>query len=439
MEVVAMTNRVVILAAACVLMLGVPAWQAQNSPAQDMLPQVEQPPAQEQQMQEPPAQEMQPSQQPQASQPQEPLAHDSQAQESTGQDMQTQESAAQPAQAQEDRGAMTQDSEVADAGSRHREKVSSKKSDKPVAKEALTNPVLWQDPGDVSSKDLFWGQGGQQRRPRAPFAFIREDLHGNNPKFDCRDANGKKWSVKLGDEARPEVVASRLLWAVGYFVDDNYVLPKAQVRGLKMQRKSSKQKGTTVIDARFERKQSGQQKIGTWKWRDNPFFGSREFNGLRVIMAVMNNWDLKDSNTAVYEARDRQQQFFLVSDLGSTFATTTIQWPSIGSKGDPSNFERSKFITKNDGVVVDFATPSQPRGLLAKSVGFGAMAFVQHSKMDWIGNNIPVPDAHWIGTLLGQLSHQQLVDAFRAGNFPPSEIDRYVIVMESRIHELQGL
>jgi hypothetical protein len=74
-----------------------------------------------------------------------------------------------------------------------------------------------------------------------------------------------------------------------------------------------------------------------------------------------------------------------------------------------------------------------------RSVGFGAIAFVKHKQMDWIGNNIPVPDAHWMGTLLGQLSHQQLVDAFRAANFPPQDIESYVTVLESRIHELQEI
>ena len=440
------SKRVFILIAACVLMLGVPAWQAQNSQAQDMLPQVEerpvqQPPAQEMPAQEPPPQEMAPQEsQPQAAQPQEPPVQGSTVQESTPQefapperDMQAEESYAAP-EGPSEAVAKAHHPKTAD------ERAESKRdSNKPVTQGALTNPVLWHDPGEISSKDMFWGQGGPQHRPRQPFTFIREELHGNSPKFDCRDGNRRKWRVKLGDEARPEVVASRLLWAVGYFVSDEYVLPRAEVRGLKMQRHSSKQKGTTIYEARFSRKPGGQQKIGTWRWRDNPFFGTREFNGLRVMMAVMNNWDLKDSNTAVYEARNRQEQFFLVSDLGASFGTTTIQFPSAGSKGDAHNYERSKFITRNDGVVVDFATPSAPTGLLAKSMGFAAMAFVQHQKMDWIGNNIPVPDAHWMGTMLGQLSHKQLVDAFRAGNFPPDVVERYVTVMEDRIHELQGL
>jgi hypothetical protein len=44
-----------------------------------------------------------------------------------------------------------------------------------------------------------------------------------------------------------------------------------------------------------------------------------------------------------------------------------------------------------------------------------------------------------MGSLLGQLTHAQLVDAFRAGNFPAEDIDSYVSIVESRIAELQKL
>ena len=40
--------------------------------------------------------------------------------------------------------------------------------------------------------------------------------------------------------------------------------------------------------------------------------------------------------------------------------------------------------------------------------------------LEWIGEKIPISDARWMGTLLKQLSHGQLVDAFRAGHFPPA-------------------
>ena len=73
------------------------------------------------------------------------------------------------------------------------------------------------------------------------------------PKFDVRDANGTKWRVKLGDEARPEVVASRLLWAVGYFVNDDYVIASARVDELHLQRGEKLVKDGEIEDARFEK------------------------------------------------------------------------------------------------------------------------------------------------------------------------------------------
>jgi hypothetical protein len=44
-----------------------------------------------------------------------------------------------------------------------------------------------------------------------------------------------------------------------------------------------------------------------------------------------------------------------------------------------------------------------------------------------------------MGSLLGQLSHDQIVDAFRAAHFSPREIDTYVKIVEERIAELKAL
>ena len=249
----------------------------------------------------------------------------------------------------------------------------------------------------------------------------------------------QKWRVKLGAEARPEVVASRLLWAVGYFAVDDYVLPKAQIRGLKMKRKSDKMHGTQVIDARFARKPHGEKKVGIWKWGDNPFSGTRGLNGLRVLMAVMNNWDLKDSNNSVYADRKNGTQIFLSSDIGATFGANRYEFSESRAKGNPDSYEESKFITHTSATEVDFGTPSPPVAPLAMAIGVGEIMYASRVPLDWIGKNIPIEDARWIGNMLGQLSHQQLEDAFRAGNFPADEVDEYVRVLEGRIAELKGL
>src|ERR1700676_1910315 len=71
--------------------------------------------------------------------------------------------------------------------------------------------VLWRDPTDIRSRNLRYGPGGQKHEPRGSFTFEKEDLDGTNPKYVVRDESGVKWKLKLGVEAKPETVASRLV------------------------------------------------------------------------------------------------------------------------------------------------------------------------------------------------------------------------------------
>jgi hypothetical protein len=319
-------------------------------------------------------------------------------------------------------------------------KAAKKDTGKPISQADIHNASLWRDPGNISAKDLFYGEGGKDAQPVAPFKFVSEDMNGTNPKFDVKDATGKKWRVKLAEEARPEVVASRLLWAVGYYVNDDYLLHVATIQGLDIKRGTNLvHNGQQVIDARFERKADNNTKIAIWEWKTNPFRDTREFNGLRVMMAVLNNWDLKDANNAVYTDKKTGRQTFLVSDIGATFATNSLQASRAKDKGNVDSYVASKFITGTTPTTVDFGTPSAPTGLLLKSAGVLAANYIQRRGYDWIGQDIPREDARWIGSMLGQLSHEQLVDAFRAGNFPPESIDQYVSTLESRIAQLKAL
>ncbi|GAA3768767.1 hypothetical protein [Terriglobus aquaticus] len=314
-----------------------------------------------------------------------------------------------------------------------------KDNDSPVTSSALKHPVLWQQRNNISSLDLLWGQGGQKHAPAPPFTFESEGKNGTNPKFDVTDTNGTHWRCKLGDEARPEVVASRLLWAVGYYVNDDYLLPEASIGNIHLKRGGNLVKDGRVEDVRFARKPGGQKKIGTWEWKKNPFYGSREFNGLRVMMAVMNNWDLKDENNSVYQDKKTGQQIFLVNDVGATFGSNGLVFSKAHAKGNVGNFKDSKFITRVNGDTVDFGTPKAPTSVLLLSAGTNAIYYGKRKALEWIGRDIPVADARWMGSQLSQISHQQLVDAFRAGNFPIEAIDEYVQVVESRIQELKGL
>ena len=312
-------------------------------------------------------------------------------------------------------------------------------NDRVLTPSELKNSVLWEDPGDIANKDLTLGRGGKDHRPEAPFTFLSENHNGTNPKFDVRDAAGKKWRVKLGSEARPEVVASRLLWAVGYFTNEDYLLPTAEVAGLKLRRGQDLIHGETVTESRFARKPGGEDKIGVWRWKDNPFKDTREFNGLRVMMAVMNNWDLKDVNNAVYKDSKKDREVLLVSDVGATFASNDEHVHHDTDKGNLESFEHSKFITKRTDTTVSFGTPMLPAGLLLRRGPVLLGETVRRSAIDWIGHDIPLADARWIGGLLGQLTHQQMEDAFQAGSFPEEQREEFVRIVEARIAQLQGL
>src|SRR5262245_35836758 len=72
--------------------------------------------------------------------------------------------------------------------------------------------VLWREPADITSRDLFIGPGGDEKKPDLTnLTFLSETPGGYSVKYHVRDGSGRKWVVKLGNEARPETTANRLL------------------------------------------------------------------------------------------------------------------------------------------------------------------------------------------------------------------------------------
>jgi len=302
-------------------------------------------------------------------------------------------------------------------------------------------PVLWSNPTDIASRDLFYGPGGKEHEADTTFTFLKEDLNGTNPKFDVRDENGVKWRVKLGAEARPETVASRLVWAVGYFTNEDYFLPDLRVENMQPLKRGQNLIGPdgSMHNVRLKRYLKGEKKIGDWQWGHNPFTGTRELNGLRVMMALINNWDLKDVNNSVYEERTGEnggpELRYMVSDLGGSFGTTGLSFSSDRSKGNFPAYSRSKFIIRLTSRYVDFNVPTRPN--LFRLVN--PKEFVGRMRLRWVGKHIPRTDAKWIGQLLSQLSPDQIRQAFRAAGYSPDQVEQFTEVLKKRIGELTKL
>jgi hypothetical protein len=315
-------------------------------------------------------------------------------------------------------------------------------ADKPKDLPAIPGPpILWSDPGVISSRNLLFGSGGEKGQPHPPVTFEKEDRKGTNPKFDVRDQDGEKWKVKLGVEARPETVATRLLWAIGYLTEDDYFVSDLKVEGLPKHLDRGQQfvkHGDEFEHVRLKRHPKHTEEEGEWHWRKNPFTGTRELNGLRVMMAVINNWDLKDDNNKVYGDKDSGKQLYLVTDLGASFGSIGYRVGPGHGKGNLGVYKNSKFITHIRKDSVDFGTPAHSTILGVLGI-FSIPDFIARMKLRWIGRHIPREDAKWIGGLLAQLKPEQIQDAFRAAGYSDKDVEEYAQVVEKRIADLEKL
>ena len=298
--------------------------------------------------------------------------------------------------------------------------------------------ILWREPTDIGSRNLYDGPGGPQGQPKPPFKFVKEDLAGTSPKFDVKDGAGSKWRVKLGPEAQPETAATRLLWAVGFVANKNYFVPEMQVKGMPSRLKRGQKligPNGELHSVRLQQAQGG-KRLGTWKWKSNPFTGTREFNGLRVMMALLSNWDLKDDNNAIHaDPEPNGSELYEVSDVGASFGRTGETYSASASKNNLQAYRRSKFISKITRDYVNFNFPTHLPYLYV----FDFPLFFSQRHLHWIGQHIPRADAEWMGSLLAELSPQQIRDAFRAAVYSPTQVEAYATAVQARIAQLQRL
>ena len=276
---------------------------------------------------------------------------------------------------------------------------------------------------------------GKLTRPilTEPFTFVDEDAAATSPKFEVADAKGVAWKVKLGDEAQAETAATRFLWAAGYLVDDVYYLGEMRVAGLPDLKRGREfmAPGGVVRSARLERKRPAGAKIGDWDWFDNPFVGQRELNGLRVMMSLLNSWDLKRMNNTIFVVGGELQ--YVVSDLGGTFGQTGDALTR--TKGVPADYDKSPFVGKVSPTAIDFLLYSRPTLMSALDVP----NYRERTRMEQITRKIPRDDVRWLARRLSRLTSSQVRDGFRAAGYSGPDLETLARVMQRRIAALGAL
>ena len=295
--------------------------------------------------------------------------------------------------------------------------------------------MLWRDPGPSDQLDLGAGPGGRDGIPLPPFAFIEEHTTGSQPCLSVRDARGRVWRAKWGAEVHTETFCTRLAWAAGYFVETTYFVAAGQIDGaadLKRAKACLDETGR-FRDARFELDEADVVKhfdAHGWAWHDNPFVGSRELNGLKILVMLLSNWDNKDvrdvargSNTAIFEHRvgkHRREARYLIIDWGAALGA----WGSnILSRG---RWNSEAFASQSEQLIT---------GVDGTRVTWG---YAGQRTADAV-ENISVGDVRWLYERIGGLTDQQLADALRASGATAEEVVAFTMAILERIQKLRSV
>jgi hypothetical protein len=260
-------------------------------------------------------------------------------------------------------------------------------------------------------RDLFHGVGGRRLAPdpSAKYTVIEIKRGGFSRGYTVTGPDDREWSVKFPPEAGTEVVASRILWGIGYHQPPIYLV-----------REWTAEKATSPnpqLPARFREKDPdlfGLEAGDSWSYYQNPFVGRRELNGLLALQAMLGNTDLKDEQNVIYAlAREHEgaRRWYVARDLGQTFGRTGV---IDAPRGDIEVFEETPFILGVENGRVKFDYRGRHKALF---------------------ENIRTSDVRWICEQLDRLTDDQWHDAFRAGGIERRVAERFIRRLKQKIAE----
>jgi hypothetical protein len=286
--------------------------------------------------------------------------------------------------------------------------------------------VLWRDPGPIGAKDLYWGAGSPDRAPAPPFTFVKEDTSGTKPKIEVIDAEGAEWTIKLApaspadNEVHAEIAASRLIWAFGFFVDENYFVREGRIENVKKLSRAADVVGPdgTFRTARFERRVRGGERFGNWDLENNPFNQTKELSALKMLIVLVGNWDARPENAAIIRLPRPDgdvEERYVLSDLGTAFGRWAGGFQKRHSRWNLSDYRESRFL---NGVVMNRLEFRYPL------MGTERVA-------------VPVDHARWFATLASQLTPTQIRKAFEASGASSAEIEGFSAEVGSRFEAIR--
>lgn len=281
---------------------------------------------------------------------------------------------------------------------------------------AAAAPILWRTPEPVDVAP-----------PKAPFTFLREDPSGTQPKLFVRDANRATWNVKFGFEVYNESFCWRIVQACGYFAEPSFFVAEGKIErypGLKRPSDSISPDGRFKA-GRFQRRDPAVKflKDRNWRWDRPPFAGTKELDGLKILIMLFSNWDNKDArvgkggpNTAEFQRGTERIAAF--TDWGSGMG----KWGSAA--GSNSNWNCADFTAQ---------TPHFVTGNDRKQLFFGWEGAINEG----FKTGIPPAHAGWLLTHLGRVTDDQLRRWLHLAGGSDGDAECFTKAIRARIEQLR--
>ena len=242
--------------------------------------------------------------------------------------------------------------------------------------------------------------------------------------------------MKWGAEVFAECFAARFAHACGYFGEVTHFVKSGTIRcdtALARAGDCIDADDGTFFDARFELDDPDVNKLfeeHSWAWNDNPFVGTPELNGLKIVVMLLSNWDTKDrrdvargSNTAIFEhrvwrwPRPKREARYLITDWGGAMGkwgatvVTRGRWDSDGFEA-----QTRQFVTGVTNGVVSFGYRGQ--------------------RTSDIAANISIDHARWLFRITEGLSERQFEDGLKASGANDDEAERFARALVARVRQL---
>jgi hypothetical protein len=301
-----------------------------------------------------------------------------------------------------------------------------------LAATCITAQVLWQEPPRLSTSDWTWGPGGMEMAPQPPFNFVKEKFGGTNPKVEVKDARGRRWTVKFGSEAHTDTFQSRFVRSLGYAAEPTYFVKAGSIVGVHDLKRAKYfvAKNGSFREARFrleDKRTEGDSSNGSWSWAVNPFVGTRELGGLKILAMLTSNWDTKDSrngdgsNTGIIRVGvgANSAARYAVTDWGASFGRAGFlfkrdRWDWEGYRLETRNFVR---------VRADGRLRWRYKGRHGNDITAG----------------VGVEDVRWILKYLSRISDDDIKTGMVASGASEAVAREYARLIRQRIVQLQNV